>query len=487
MESRRDFVEKTVSIGLFSTGLSGRVIGVGGLDFRNEDAQIVWQQSYPEVGAIDSVAVAQDGGYIYAEGIGGGNTNPKRIRLTAVDALGRLQRQKTISLEGSLGIGDDTPCDIVRTDEGYALARGTWLGLLNPDLSVRTSSNAPPWADAGAENTHILSQSDTITLALHWWAPSSVRTRVHQFDTDASYQWTKEHGSANAPTFLVPADPGLAIGGVNVGNNNLWLAVHSEDGTLRWEQEFGQDSSISPGDAVSDDLGVTIADEQGLFRVGWNQSLQWRESFRPFPDRPASQQTVEHILRRRDGGYVFIGEYQGTPDRYTVIGATSDRQREWRVEYEAAGNSTDIDDVTKGTEGEYVLAGVEREGSNTTGLGLLVTSPDTQPPTAPPSPTPSPTPTRTSSPSPSPTASSTPTQTPSRTQTSTPSTTTTPQPDNTESAYSSVSPNTVTSGATDSNPSETTRSSTPGFGMWSAIAATSIGAWLARRRTDRTE
>lgn len=113
------------------------------------------------------------------------------------------------------------------------------------------------------------------------------------------------------------------------------------------------------------------------------------------------QQTLEYVFDRTDGGYVVVGERDGTSEQYSISGVTEDLQREWHVEFEADGNAPKPITGIQPTSGTFLLGGGVNRESDPSGLALLVTAPDTQPPTATPTPSPTPSPTTTPSPTPS--------------------------------------------------------------------------------------
>lgn len=503
MEQRRSFLGKLLGAStLAAGGVANTVAGDTETDSESDGAGVAWRQSYSDATRIQSAAPTGDGGFVLAERPPDEETHPNAVTLTLVDRVGRVRRRTTVTPAESTNVGGETPSDIVQTGDGYALARGGWLALLDDDLTVREATLAPPEAEVNSDRTILCTLSSGYAVAQIRWRPSGVETHVYRFGADGSHRWTESHPHRYAASFLVPADRGVAVGGVDLDGSDPWVAVHDPDGTQRWRSVYDPDESVGNGEgggslgiegtasAVADAEGVTVTKGTRLIRVGWDDTLRRVEAVPPFPERAGDRQAVWEIFARADGGHVLFGEYEARPTRFAVVSVDPNGQTAWRVEFNARGNPRLSAGVRRGPESFLVFGGQTWE-SEPSGLAVFVTGPEARQPTPTPSPTATPSPTPTQTPPPTSTRTPSPAATP--TDTLTPTDEPTNRTEQTRTTAVSSSPTLTTTertrqsdtSATTGGRERATETTLPGLGAWTTAAAVAgLGAWLTGRREE---
>lgn len=509
MWDRRSILRGAVTAGLLTAGgAAGTVVGDrdGGGDTDGDttptdtaDARLAWRQSYPDAGRIQAVAPTGDGGFVYGAVPPGDEMSPNAVRLTAVDALGRVRRRVTVTPAASTGVGGDTPCALARTETGYALARGGWLALLDGALRVRTTVVAPPTAEVNGDETSLLARRDGVAVAQTRWLPQGVETHVHGVGADGTHRWTARHGHRFEASFLAPAARGVAVGGTEIDRGRPWVAVHGPDGTRRWRAVYDADEGGETTAAVADADGLTLARADGLLRVGWDGRRRRWESFRAFPGVAPDRQALRAVFDRPDGGFVLVGSHEGTPTRVAAVGVTADLRREWGVDTAVDGEPTAFTAGGDGDPERILVAGGGQSGAS--GFALVVSGAGAEAPTVTASPTANGSttapPTATASEA-TPTTTGTTGTTGTATETTATTTETTPTttetaPTTTASTPTAVPTPTATGDSAASStvtpPTDTTASATqtrlPGFGAAAALTALGgLGRWLARRHRE---
>lgn len=349
---------------------------------------VAWRRNYADL-AIASVEPAHDGGHVF---VGRGDNYPRAnvpVRVAVVDKTGSVRKRREINPD----IPEDArraKADLVRTDDGYAVASGSWFTRLDTDLSVRTTGFA---AKHQPNSTTFLTElpNGFAVAAEHDW-PNHVFITVFGFDDSGGLRWTRrfgEHGSKWLEYLLDESDGGLIVGG---GFEKPWLASLGPDGAVRWQTEVtNAPSGMAGSDATKDDDGITLFGTGTMLRLTPERSIGWRRSYDHFPEEYGGR-----ITKTTDGGYVLATVVDFDQIRVGKTDANGNLQ--WSHEYTVIDDGAAIlNDTIERSPGEYLVVGARRDSQQ--GWALALSETQTPTPTPISTPTPTPTTTRITSPS----------------------------------------------------------------------------------------
>lgn len=303
--------------------------------------------------------------------------DPVRIALT--DESGAIRQRASFTPD----LPEDAHAapDVVKTDDGYAVAAGPWLARLDTDLSLRTTGKHAGEIGASRETT-LVSTGDGFVAGFTEWLPNAFWTWLVGFDADGAYRWHREvnDNGSQALDFLLPnGDDGVVAGGTFP-----WLAEFDADGSSRridLPEEFPE-ATLNAG--VRDGDGIVLCSGSEAARLDSSYELDWTQGYGPLGD-----EQVGDIIQTSDGGFLFRTTPVGDGD-FTLAKANAEGELQWNHTYQVATeNSTEIHTLTEVAAGEYLLAG----GANlsTDGWALVFSTAQTPTPAATATPTATPT------------------------------------------------------------------------------------------------
>lgn len=388
---------------------------------------VAWRHTYDDIAIGSATLVHGGGGYIFVNR--NGRTDPEvPVRLVRVGENGAVRERQEITPD----IPEDArraDTDVIRTEDGYAVATGSWFARLDRNLSVEATGFASEYEPNST--TYLTELSNGFAVASELDRPNHVSVRVFGFAKGGDLQWVREYGEENSRWLgflLAGPDGGVVVGGQS---GEPWLADIADDGTKRWQTEIFDVPPGANSDATRDGDGFTLFGGSSMVRLDTSRSVEWQRSYDSFADAFDGE-----IARTTDGGYVVAA--QVALDRVRVGQTDAKGRLQWSHEYEVieVGNAY-LNGLVEHAPGEYLVVGSRRDVQQ--GWALLLSETET--------PTPQ-------------------TTTPDRTPTS----------NNTETTSQKTTAPTTT--ATRGEPSNT---SVPGFGIGAALLGTAAG-WLARRR-----
>lgn len=310
---------------------------------------VSWRRTYDF--PIAAATSAHGEGHVF---VGRGGEAPDAevpVRVAAVDESGEVRERREIEPE----IPEDArraSADVVRTEDGYAVASGAWFAELGTDLSVETTGFADGYAPNGT--TYLTDLPDGFVVAAERDAPNHVSTVVFGFDKDGALRWTREYGEDDSRWlgFLLDGpDGGVVVGGRSGGP---WLASLAADGTERWRETV---TDTLPGvghDAVTELGGVVLFGGSNLIRLDEDRSVEWE---RPY-DGPNS--SGGEMVMTPDGDYV-TAVAAGT-DGVLVSGIQWQGPPVWDHEYAAVeSGAAELSELVGIESGGYLLVGSNPE------------------------------------------------------------------------------------------------------------------------------
>lgn len=305
--------------------------------------------------------------------------DPVRVALT--DASGAIRQRASFTLE--LPEAAHAAPDVVRTDDGYAVAAGPWLARLDSGLSLRTTGKHGGDIGANRETT-LVSTEDGFVAGFTEWLPNAFWTWLVRFDDDGQYRWHREvnDNGSQALDFLLPDGDGVVAGGTFP-----WLAAFDADGSSRRIDLPADrpDGVLNAG--VGDGDGLVLCSGNGAARLDASYELDWTRGYDPLGD-----EQVGEIASTIDGGFLFRTTPVGDGD-LTLAKADDDGELQWHHSYRVeTATPLDIHTLAQLSAGEYLLAG----GSNRSADGWALAFSEAATPT--PVPTAAPTATETATP-----------------------------------------------------------------------------------------
>lgn len=324
---------------------------------------VAWQRVYDEL-KIASVAPAHDSGQIFV-GRGRGRSDPEvPVRIALIDGEGTIRQRREIDRN----ISEDARranADVIRTENGYAVATGSWFARLDEDLSVEATGFAAEYKPNST--TYLTELSNGVAVAAEIDAPNHVSLRVFGFDYDGDLQWTRKYGEQNSKwlAFLIEGHDG----GLVVGDREPWLARLADDGTERWQTTVTGVPTGVGSDATSDDDGFTLFGESSMVRLTESRSVKWHRTYDSFEDTFDGK-----ITRTIDGGYAIAA--QDGLDRVRVGRTDAKGRLQWSHEYEVieVGDAY-VNDIVERAPGEYLVVGSRRDVQQ--GWALLLSEEET--------------------------------------------------------------------------------------------------------------
>lgn len=346
---KRRAVIKTACAG--AAGLVGAAAPVSVGSAHELDPPVAsWRRTYDDFRIAAAVAAHGDGYVLVGRGRGR-LPDEVPVRVVAVDESGAVR--------GRTEIEPDVPdeanrasADIVRTDDGYAVASGAWFAALDADLSVEATGFADEYAPNAT--TYLTERPEGFVVASELDRPNHVSVRVFGFGEDGKLRWTREYGEADSKWLgflLDDPDGGVVVGGRSGGP---WLAGLADDGTERWRKTV---SDTLPGvgqDAVTELDGVVLFGDSNLIRLADDRSVEWE---RPY-DGPESDSG--EIVMTPDGDYVTAADTGSKGVRAASIQWQG--LPVWDYEYAAVeAGEAELNDLVGLDSGGYLLVGSNPE------------------------------------------------------------------------------------------------------------------------------
>lgn len=305
------------------------------------------------------------------------------VRVAVVDADGEIQQRTAITPE----LPDEahaTP-DVVRTDDGYAVAAGPWLVRLDTGLSIRSTGKNPDVE--ASKHTSLVSLPDGFVAGFTEWLPNAFWTHFVGFDAEGSSRWYHEYNvnGSQALNFLVADGDGGAL----AGGTFPWLAELDAEGTFQAVELPENLPSGVLNAGVRDGDGLVLCSGNQLVRLDADYQLDWSRTYNALGD-----EHVRELTKTSDGGFLFLTGGVSIADAQLCKTDASGTLL-WHHSYQVnSADDTRIKVLAETSPGEYLIAG----GSHlsTAGWALRLSTDET--------PTPSPTPTPTESLSQTPTA-----------------------------------------------------------------------------------
>ena len=343
---------------------------------------VVRRRTYENL-RVTGTAEAHGGGRILV-----GRANPRPdpddpVRIALTDATGGIRQR--VSVTPDLPEEAHALPDVVRTEDGYAVAAGPWLARLDSDLSLRTTDKHG--GDIGAaKGTRLVSIPDGFVAGVTEWLPNAFWTWVVGFDADGAYRWHREVNTngSQALDFLLPHGDGVLAGGTFP-----WLREFDADGSSRQVDLPNDlpDATLNTG--VRDGDGLVLCSGNGAARLDSSYELDWTREYDALGEAYA-----DGITPTSDGGYLFRTTPVETGD-LTLAKADADGELQWHHSYRiGTENAAEIHSLTEQAAGEYLLAG----GANRSMDGWAIEFSATETPTSGPTATPAPTATPDSTP-----------------------------------------------------------------------------------------
>lgn len=361
--NRRELLE-TACVGTAS--LLGATTSVAAGSANHSDPPgVAWGRTYDDL-QIAAAVPAHDGGYVFV-GRGRGRTSPMvPVRVVAVNESGEVRHREEIDPE----IPDEAnraSADLVRTDDGYAVASGAWFATLDVDLSVEATGFADEYSPNST--THLTERPDGFVVAAELDRPNHVSVRLFGFDDEGNLRWVREYGEENSKwlEFLLDGpDGGVVVGG---RGGDPWLASVADDGTERWQTTLRDAPSGVGYDAVGGD-GLTLFGTPDAVRLDTaSRSIEWRRTYEPFRDAYGGE-----IVRPADGGYVVAAKVNRDGFR---VGRTDSKGRlQWSHEYAVnVDGQVDVTDLVEQSPGGYLVVGSRRTSQQ--GWAVLLSESET--------------------------------------------------------------------------------------------------------------
>jgi len=324
---------------------------------------------------ITGIAEAHGEGRIFVgrESLRPGPDDPVRIALT--DESGAIRQRASFTPE----LPEDAHAapDVVKTNDGYAVAAGPWLARLDSDLSLRTTGKRGEDIGASRETT-LVRVEDGFVAGFTEWLPNAFWTWLVGFDTDGAYRWHREvnDSGSQALDFLLPNGDSVVAGGTFP-----WLAEFDADGSSRRIDLPEECPEATLNAAIRDGDGIVLCSGSEAARLHSSYELDWTREYGPLAD-----EQVGEIIPTSDDGFLFRTTPVGDGD-FTLAKADADGELQWHHAYQlGTENSPEIHTLAEVSAGEYLLAG----GANRSADGWALTFSDAR------TPTPAPTATRTS-------------------------------------------------------------------------------------------
>jgi len=294
------------------------------------------------------------------------------VRVAIVDDEGEVTQRNALTPQ----LPEDahaTP-DVVRTDDGYAVAAGPWLARLDAGLSVRSVGKTTEVA--ANKHTSLVSLPEGFVAGFTEWLPNAFWTYFVGFDGEGRNRWHREYdvNGSQSLGFLAPDGDGDAI----AGGTFPWLAEIGVDGTFQAVEPPESFPSGALNAGVRDGDGLVLCSGSELVRLDADYAVDWRRRY----DALAGEQIVE-LTATSDGGFLFLTGGVSLADALLCKTDASGRLQ-WRHRYE--GNSTDdarIQTLVESSPGEYLVGGGYRLSSRGWTLRLTADRTPTRTPTEP--------------------------------------------------------------------------------------------------------
>jgi hypothetical protein len=367
--TRRD----CLAAGVATAGLAG--VPVVGAQSDAAPPGVVQRRTYEDF-RVTGTAAAHGGGRILV-----GRANPRPdpddpVRVALTDATGGIRQRASFTPD--LPEEAHALPDVVRTEDGYAVAAGPWLARLDSDLSLRTTGKHG--GDIGAaKGTRLVSIPDGFVAGFTEWLPNAFWTWLVGFDADGGYRWHREvdTNGSQALEFLLPDGDGVLAGGTFP-----WLREFDADGSSRGIDLPDDLPDAALNAAVRDDDGLVLCSGNGAVRLDSSYGIDWTREYDALGDEYA-----DGITPTSDGGYLFRTTPVESGD-LTLAKANADGELQWHHSYRVGTETgAEIHTLTELSAGEYLLAGGANRSMDGWAIEFSATETPTPGPTATPAPT----------------------------------------------------------------------------------------------------
>ncbi|WP_435347096.1 hypothetical protein [Haloarchaeobius sp. HRN-SO-5] len=340
--NRRTFLQKTCLVAGIA-GSSSVPVGARS-DQRSPPPGVAWRRDFETLAVRDAIR-AHGGGFLLV-GLtrdNAGHPDPP-VRVAVIDPDGSVRRSREVrpDVSGSADRLDLALPAATRTENGYAIAAGTWLALLDRDLTVTHQGTAPA-ADWSLHNsTSVVETANGFFVATIVNRPDNYWTLVFGFDSTGEHQWTHTYDRMEAAwlCFLEQYGDGVVVGFTRSGG--LGLVTIGPDGTERRNSTVDAIPGFPP--AAVDDDGVVVFGEGELVRLDREHRVTWRRSL----DQSVGGYPVS-LSRTSDGGFVLLADNE---DRYVTVAKTDpDGRLEWSDRYAATTDDVELLDPSEVPEG----------------------------------------------------------------------------------------------------------------------------------------
>ncbi|MFZ2125457.1 MAG: hypothetical protein WA087_00595, partial [Candidatus Saccharimonadales bacterium] len=260
---------------------------------------------------------------------------------------------------------DDGRSIVQTSDGGYAIAGYTYsYGAGNGDMflakyaSGGTLAWSRIWGGTGADYGYSLVQTSDGGLAVTGYTASygtgNDDVFLAKYTSDGTLSWSRTWGGTSDDTgysLVQTSDGGLAVtgytGSYGTGNDDMFLAKYASDGTLSWSRTWGGAANDEYGDSIvqTSDGGFAVTGQTESYGAGSGDmflakytsagTLSWSKTW-----GGTGSDSGHSLVQTSDGGYAVTGVTDsygsGSFDMY-LAKYTSDGTLSWSKTWGGAG------------------------------------------------------------------------------------------------------------------------------------------------------